>query len=154
VTSDRYYRDLLIDVLDELSPMMTSPALSAARRAVDDDRPRAMSGEYWRGLLVDVLGELPPGPESMPIEAAREAVRAEFNERRRGSTPEREAQPKTVAASSERERWQAAAFWRGMGAPAAARGRRSAREGAGVVPGQRRASGSGAGVERDHEGGA
>ena len=52
-----------------------------------------------------MLGELPPGPESMPIEAAREAVELKLGQRRRASAARR---------ALERERWQAAALWRGM----------------------------------------
>ena len=130
--SDAYYRDLLVDVLDEVSPMMISPALSLARRAVDEQRGRSTSPEYWRELLVDVLGDLPRAPESMPIDAARNAVALALAERERSSSLEvaREREPsrfaervaddalRLVAAREQQadaaKRWRAAAFWRGM----------------------------------------
>ena len=90
--SDSYYRDLVVDVLCEVPPTMTSPALSEARWAVDDELGRPTSPDYWRELLVDVLGELPPGPESMPIEVAREAVELELEQRRRASPIELDAE--------------------------------------------------------------
>ena len=97
--SDAYYRDLLVDVLDEVSPMMISPALSLARRAVDEQRGRSTSPEYWRDLLVDVLGDLPPTPESMPIEAAWKAVAVQSAERERSFSVDvpREREPSEFA---------------------------------------------------------
>ena len=77
-TKRERYRDLLMDVLDDVPAAVESPAITAAGRALDDEvcGTAKASASRYRELLFAVLGGLPHS-ESKAIELARKTVARE-----------------------------------------------------------------------------
>jgi len=61
------YRDLLVDVLDDTSSTIDSPAIARARSAIGEQTLDGIglgADRYYRDLLADVVGDLWPAPHS------------------------------------------------------------------------------------------
>ena len=71
------YRDLLVDVLDDVPRTIDSPAIARARSAIDEqlrDRTGLGADRYYRDLLADVVGDVWPARQSAATEAAYAAL--------------------------------------------------------------------------------